>query len=245
MNFVIGLIIGLAIGAAIAYFLTSKKMTAQSAALQDLQRQLALAESEHERRLREVTARLRQDSAPSPPPAARPAPAATVPTAPLPPPAATVPTAAPPPPVVAAPAPAPPPPAPSHPTPSATIAALTASAVSDPSALLAASYSPQASVRRDVAAAIAQCLPTANPGEQARWLPVLGRLTRDADASVRLPAVAALAHVRSPRRLDLLRRALRDPDPAVVQVAQTLMGGLKGRSLPPKATPRPRLPKNR
>ncbi|HEY9889085.1 MAG TPA: YtxH domain-containing protein [Candidatus Obscuribacterales bacterium] len=237
MNFVIGLIIGLAIGAAIAYFLTSKKMTAQSAALQDLQRQLALAESEHERRLREVTARLRQDSAPSPPPAARPAPAATVPTAPLPPPTATAPLPVAPPPA--------PPPAPSHPTPSATIAALTASAVSDPSALLAASYSPQASVRRDVAAAIAQCLPTANPGEQARWLPVLGRLTRDADASVRLPAVAALAHVRSPRRLDLLRRALRDPDPAVVQVAQTLMGGLKGRSLPPKATPRPRLPKNR
>lgn len=284
MGFLIGLVIGLALGAAIAYFLTSQKSTTQSAAVQDLQRQLALAESEHERRLREATEQLRHDyaasapatptapqstrSAPAPtaaPPAVAPTvdnadsalaetpPTAVTPTEPLP-----APTPQPPKPNIAASpvtatAPAPVPQStvqsPQGPvsarSPKPSKALETSVRISDPNAVLAASYSPDAATRSEVASAIAQILPTAGAPAQARWFPVLGRLTRDADPTVRLSAVQALAQVQSAKRLPLLRRALKDTDPTVVEAANALISQTKGRSKPPKATQKRRLPKNK
>ncbi|MEM6521601.1 MAG: HEAT repeat domain-containing protein [Cyanobacteria bacterium P01_D01_bin.71] len=267
MGFVIGLIIGVALGAAIAYFLTSKNAAAQSAAVQDLQRQLALAESEHDRRLREATEQLRQDyeaqvtaaqaeaaaisttasataaSEPMTPPAA---PASAAQSSPEP---MTAGAAA-----VIAPAPAP---RPKQPVAERPLTAdiikpqrpskglQTSVRVSDPSAVLAASYSPQARTRGEVAEAIAQILPTAGAPAQARWLPILGRLSRDADPAVRLSAVQALAQMKSAKRLPILKRSLKDANPAVVAAANAIIAQTKGHSRSPSASKKRRLPKNR
>jgi len=279
MSFVIGLIVGIALGAAIAYFLTSKKTATQSAAVQDLHRQLALAESEHERRLREATEQLRKDygteaqsagrstSAPvastpptsAPPPAAStapgrmasPPPASTIPTAPLPTPTPNPPTPEISEPPVTATAPAPMPQSvmpsplvPDEPRKSPAKALETSVQISDPNAVLAASYSPDADTRSEVAKAIAKILPTAGAPAQARWFPVLGRLARDPVPQVRLSAVQALAQVKSAKRLPLLQRALKDADPAVVQAASAIISQTKGRSQTPQSAPKRRLPKN-
>jgi hypothetical protein len=269
MGFVIGLIIGLAAGAAIAYFLSSKKSSAQAATIQDLKRQLDLAESEHERRLREATTRLQRDyqaqlkavqaqaapttrPEPTPPNAlASPPPTASQPTEPLPKPATAPPepkaSASP----VTATAPTPVPQSvsqsPDVPTPSVQRVPGTEppTDITDPNALLAASYSPKADDRGQVAAAIASILPTAGPKEQARWFPVLGRLARDTEAEVRLRAIQALGGVKSPKRMPLLRRALRDTDPAVVEAASAMLSQSKGRSLPKPPSQKRRLPKNK
>lgn len=279
MSFVIGLIVGLGLGAAIAYFLTSKKVAAQSATVQDLQRQLALAESEHDRRLREATAQLRQDyaaqaqtAAPksaasaSQPPAATTAhpptgattaantaapPPSMVPTEPLP-----KPDPQPPKPVVSSPpvtatSPAPTPQAiaqspsvPDQPRRPTSKALETSVRISDPNAVLAASYSPDAETRSEVARAIAQILPTSGAQAQARWFPVLGRLARDADPTVRLAAIQALRQVKSAKRLPLLQRALKDTNPAVVAAANAIIDQTKGRTKSAKSAARRRLPKN-
>jgi len=277
MGFVIGLVVGIALGAAIAYFLTSKKAATQSATVQDLQRQLALAESEHERRLREATEQLRQDyateaqatsKAPAAPAAsvppksatpptastapggiATPPPASTIPTAPLPTPKPPTPEVSKPPVTATTPAPTPQtvvqsPSVPDEPC-SGPSKALEASVqISDPNAVLAASYSLEAETRSEVAQAIAKILPTAGPPAQARWFPVLGRLARDPDPTVRLSAIQALAQVKSSKRLPLLQRALKDADPAVVQAASNIINQTKGRSNAAKPAPKRRLPKN-
>ena len=268
MGFVIGLLIGLVAGWVIAYLRTSKQVTRQSALAQDLQRQLALAESEHERRLREATEQLRQDyaaqapSTPSPkstpaasPPAGPPSKppatsesssASSLPTVPLatsPQPATTPVTAA-----VSKPAPEPVIQSPTIPeakpsSPSAP--AITDARITDPNALLAASYAPDAATRRQVATAIAEALSQSGVQAQARWLPILGRLTRDADATVRLSSIQALEHVSVAKRLPMLQRALKDPDPAVVAAANTLITATKGRSQRPQTSKKRRLPKNK
>jgi len=268
MGFVIGLIIGLAAGAAIAYFLSSKKSSAQAATIQDLKRQLDLAESEHERRLREATTRLQQDyqaqlkaiqaqaaptPRPEPPPNAlvSPPPTASQPTEPLPKSATAPPEPKEPASPVTATAPTPVPQSisqsPDVPTPSGQRVPGTPppTDITDPNALLAASYSPKADERGQVAAAIASILPTAGPKEQARWFPVLGRLARDTEAEVRLQAIQALGGVKSPKRMPLLRRALRDTDPAVVEAASAMLSQSKGRSLPKPPPQKRRLPKNK
>lgn len=256
MGLVIGLVVGIALGAAIAYFLTSKKAAAQAATAQDLQRQLALAESEHERRLREATDQLRQDYAAQAQTAAMatpaaPQPPAMVPTEPLPPP-----DPRPQPDVSEAPVTATTP----APTPQSVVQSPTVPDqayhqpsralemsvhLSDPNAVLAASYSPEAQTRSEVAQAIAQMLPTAGAQAQARWFPVLGRLARDADPAVRLSAVQALQHVKSSKRLPLLQRALKDPDPAVVAAANAIISQAKGLTRSTSPAPKRRLPKNK
>lgn len=269
MGFVIGLIIGFAAGAAIAYFLSSKKSSAQAATIQDLKRQLDLAESEHERRLREATTRLQQDyqaqlktvqaqatptnrPEPTPPNAlVSPPPTASQPTEPLPKPAKAPPEQKEPTSPITATAPTPVPQSvrqsPDVPTPPSQRAPGTKppSDIADPNALLVASYSPKADERSQVAAAIASILPTAGPKEQARWFPVLGRLARDTEAEVRLQAVQALDGVKSPKRMPLLRRALRDTEPAVVEAASAMLSQSKGRSLPKPPPQKRRLPKNK
>ncbi|MGD1858754.1 MAG: HEAT repeat domain-containing protein [Leptolyngbyaceae cyanobacterium] len=279
MGFVIGLIIGVALGAAIAYFLTSKKAAVQSASVQDLQRQLALAESEHERRLEEVNDQLQQAysaQAAAPPttaqasPSLATSPAASTPSISASPPAANE-SKMPPPPV--------PPAAESSPEPTPAVAPLptiatapapgpqrvtenlaavsaakpkrpakalqTSVRISDPSAVLAASYSPQAQTRSEVADAIAQVLPTATAPEQARWLPVLGRLARDANPTVRLSAVQALGQMKSAKRLPILQRSLKDASPAVVAAANAIIAQKKGYSRSPTTPKKRHLPKNR
>lgn len=274
MGFVIGLIVGLALGAAIAYFLTSKKTTAQSATVQDLQRQLALAESEHDRRLREATDQLRQDYAaqaqratvpgasagpPASPPTARPA-NATAPDAtparvppvpsPQPDPQPPAPVISEPPVTATTPAPTPQtvmqsPTVPDQPHRQPDKALATSVRIDDPNAVLAASYSPDAETRRQVAQAIGQILPTAGAQAQARWFPVLGRLARDAEPSVRLAAIQALPHIKSSKRLPLLQRALKDTHPAVVAAANAILGQTKGRTKSSPSAAKRRLPKNK
>jgi gas vesicle protein len=294
MGFVIGLLIGLAVGAAIAYFLGANKVSTQSAKLQDLKRQLDLAESEHERRLREATSQLQDDyhnqlraakaqltktqaakastqppqaavprsvvhipptpsARTTPPPLAlvSPPPATNQPTTPMPQPAVAppAPDVVAPPITATAPAPIPQPASPSPNLPKAPSAQSAPSiakstATDDPNALLADSYAPAAKARCQATAAIAERLSTAGPQEQARWLPILGRLARDADADVRLQAVQAIAQLKSPKRLPLLQRALRDTDPAVVEAASKFLSQSKGRSLTPPKSPKRRLPKN-
>ncbi|WP_204138174.1 HEAT repeat domain-containing protein [Halomicronema sp. CCY15110] len=256
MGFVIGLIVGLLAGGTITYFLTSKQAVRQAAMVQDLQRQLDLSESEHERRLREATEQLRQDyAAPAvaPPPAVNRPPAqsaplpAPKPTAPL----ATSPRQAETPVTATAPSPMPQavmqsPAVPEDKESAASSPATTPDApcITDPNALLAASYAPEAATRHQVAIAIAQILPQAGVQAQARWLPVLGRLTRDADATVRLAAIQALASVNPAKRLPWLRRALKDTDPAVVAAANALISPTKGRSARSQPSKKRRLPKN-
>lgn len=279
MAFVIGLLIGLVLGAAIAYFLTTQKATTLSASVQDLKRQLALAESEHERRLREATEQLRQDYAAQPPTATKPAMAATPATnssvtsaSPAaasaasevagPPPASvtsTEPLPTPTPkPVEVKPAvtPAAAPPKASLANQSSTVtspkpptagvqAASASVQLAHPNDVLAASYAPDVSTRQAVVQAIAAALPTSGAPAQARWLPILGRLARDAAPTVRLSAIQALEHVTPSKRLPLLRRALQDPDPAVVRAASTIINQTKGHAKSPQASKKRRLPKNK
>lgn len=279
MSFVIGLVVGLGLGAAIAYFLTSKKVAAQSATVQDLQRQITLAESEHDRRLREATEQLRKDyaaqakatSTPNFASASQPPTATTAHSQTGAPAAAN--TAAPPPSVVPTeslpkPDPKPPEPVVSRPPVTATTPAPTPQSIqspsvpdqprrqtskaletsvriSDPNAVLAASYSPNAQTRSEVARAIAQILPTSGASAQARWFPVLGRLARDAEPTVRLAAVQALRQVKSAKRLPLLQRALKDTNPAVVAAATAIIDQTKGRTKSAHPAARRRLPKNK
>jgi hypothetical protein len=256
MGFVIGLIVGVLAGGTIAYFLTSKQSARQAAIVQDLQRQLDLSESEHERRLREVTDQLRQDYAapavaPGPadnPPPTQPSPLPVQPpTAPL----ANSPRQAETPVTATAPSPMPQPVRQSPTVPEAKESAASASAtppdalrITDPNALLAASYAPDAATRHQVAIAIAQILPQAGVQAQARWLPILGRLTRDADATVRLAAIQALEPVSPAKRLPWLRRALKDTDPTVVAAANALISTTKGHSARSQPAKKRRLPKN-
>ena len=270
MGFVVGLMIGLGVGWAIASFLGAEKVSTQSAAIQDLKRQLDLAESEHDRRLRVATTQLRKDydaqlqaaqvlaaqvvsPEPTPPNSMDSPPSATsepigspsslIPVRPEPevfaPPATTTvstPTSQA---IVENPQISETQPIKSVPTPTIV------TGMNHSSILLAASYASNASTRGDVAATIAALLPTTRPKEHARWLPVLSRLVRDADSGVRLQAVEALANIKSPKRLPLLRRALRDTTPAVVGAASAIIAQSKRRSQPRPNSQKRRLPKNR
>ncbi|MGF1522935.1 MAG: HEAT repeat domain-containing protein [Leptolyngbyaceae cyanobacterium] len=115
------------------------------------------------------------------------------------------------------------------------------------SALVVDSYAPDATVRHQVATAIATAMPSTTATEQARWLPTLKRLIRDRDPSVRLQAIQALSHAKkASQSLPLLRRALRDANPFVVKAASTAMTRFKGYAPHPQPNPsKPRLPKNR
>ncbi|MGF1458876.1 MAG: HEAT repeat domain-containing protein [Leptolyngbyaceae cyanobacterium] len=263
MSFLIGLAVGLALGATVTYFLTSKKAVTQSAKVQDLQRQLALAESEYERQLREVSAQrqptpssqglassahppktsrmsIGQPSSPESSKAVPAPPTEPVVTNPTP---ITATAAAPIPQTTAQPSSTPKPPTP---TPTTSQKSRSSTGVNDPNVVLAASYSPDAAKRREVAEVIGLTLEKSGKSAQTRWLPILTRLTRDPDAQVRLSAVQALAPVSPAKRLPLLRQALRDADPTVVEAASALINQSRGRSRPPqpKAKKR-RLPKNR
>ncbi len=71
----------------------------------------------------------------------------------------------------------------------------------------------------------------------------LGKLSRNPDSQVRLKAVEALGQVTSEQVISLLKRALRDPDPVVVQAASGAIARYKtspARPKPVKAAPKPR-----
>ena len=127
----------------------------------------------------------------------------------------------------------------------ATTAESNPSALQDVNTLTTASYAPKPEVRCQVASEIAATLPTMSAANQARWMPMLKRLTFDIDPTVRLQAVRALGKVKASRSLPLLRRALRDADPTVVAAANLAMSRFKGYSQPQPITRKPRLPKNR
>lgn len=79
--------------------------------------------------------------------------------------------------------------------------------------------------------------------ESQAAIATLGKLSRDADPQVRLKAIEALGRVASDKVIPLLKLALRDPDPAVVQAASGAITWYKGfpvRSKPAKAAPKPR-----
>lgn len=281
MAFVIGLLTGLVLGAAIAYFLAAQKANTLSASVQDLRRQMALAESEHERRLREATEQLRQDYAAQPPTTTTATVADSVPITSTSATAATPaaeenaatsvvrPSSASMPPTDLPPEPTPRPAMVELPVPAAIAAPTMPSSaqspeasmpapqpqtvpapratllVTDPQAILAASYAPDVATRQEVAQAIARVLPTLGAPAQARWLPTLGRLARDANPTVRLSAIQALESVQPSKRLPLLRRALQDTDPAVVMAASAIVNQTKGRTKFSKVSKKRRLPKNR
>ncbi|MEM9816271.1 MAG: HEAT repeat domain-containing protein [Cyanobacteria bacterium P01_D01_bin.6] len=256
MGWLIGLILGLLLGAAIAYFLTAQKAAKLSASVQDLKRQLALAESEHERRLRETTEQLRRDYAAQPPTAASSAVAAAPAThspvtSATPPTATSVANAVAERPVAVTPTKPLPTPTPKSVevkppvTPTAVAKPPSTVQIAQPNDLLAASYASDVATRQAVVQAIAATLPTSGAPAQARWLPILGRLARDAAPTVRLSAIQALKHVKPSKRLPLLRRALQDPDPAVVRAASTLINQTKGYAQPAQAPKKRRLPKNK
>ncbi len=79
--------------------------------------------------------------------------------------------------------------------------------------------------------------------ESQAAIATLGKLSRDADPQVRLKAIEALGRVASDKVIPLLKLALRDPDPAVVQAASGAIARYKvfpARSKPVKAAPKPR-----
>ncbi|NER84132.1 MAG: HEAT repeat domain-containing protein, partial [Leptolyngbya sp. SIO1D8] len=96
-----------------------------------------------------------------------------------------------------------------------------------------------------VANDIAAILPTLGAAGIGRWMPILGRLACDRDAEVRLQAIRTLANVPASRSLPFLRRALRDPDPAVIEFASAAIARFKGNPQPKSPPSKPRLPKNR
>jgi hypothetical protein len=113
------------------------------------------------------------------------------------------------------------------------------------SALRADSYAPDPAVRALVVAAIAEGMETASPKQIAAWLPILSRLGRDPEVAIRQQAVQTLGRVSSSRVIPLLRQALHDADPTVVQFASVAINRFKGRSRRQANLPPRRLPKNR
>jgi HEAT repeats len=59
-------------------------------------------------------------------------------------------------------------------------------------------------------------------------IPQLGQLSQDADPATRLAAVQSLAQTGSVQAIPLLRRALRDPDNAIVAAASAALDRFKG-----------------
>ena len=308
MGLVLGLLLGLVVGAAVIYFVMAPQISAQSKALQGLQRKLAQAEDEHDRRLKVATDRLKQDYeaqlqtaqattqdlqtklaeaetesdrrlkaetdrlrreyeaqlqaaqsvrpaepliSPVPEISTPPETAAPTPTIPPPPePIASTSGVVPPqqqpiPSPISSPAvPGPAVPSSSTPDPTA-LSTPSASPARDLSALMADSYAPEVEKRCRVALEVAAVLPTVSAADQARWMPLLGRLARDSEAEVRLQIIQALSGLKAAQSLPLLRRALRDPDPFVVEAATIAMARFKGRPQPQPSNRKQRLPKNR
>jgi hypothetical protein len=254
---------------------TGLRPSQQTQAIQDLQRRLNQAEQDHEQRLRQATEQLRKDyeaklaqqqaaksaepvpSPTAPTPSAEPAPAPT--SSPV---AETEPVTPPP---VPAPEPTPPPvSAPVAPAPAANVPISAATlmaqsytpasaakritqsyAPASAAALMAQSYAPQAEQRVAVVEAISEALAISSPQQAGRWLPLLGRLSRDPDSTVRLATVQTLAAMPGQRSLPWLRRALQDSEPDVVAAAHEAISRFKGRSRPKAKQKARRLPKNR
>ncbi|EKU97361.1 hypothetical protein Lepto7375DRAFT_6543 [Leptolyngbya sp. PCC 7375] len=75
-----------------------------------------------------------------------------------------------------------------------------------------------------------------NRKEAIRAVPQLGKLTKDADADVRLAAITALQQSGSIKAIPFLRQALRDTDSRVVAAASAALNRFKGSKKPaPKA----------
>jgi hypothetical protein len=246
---------------------TGLRPSQQTQAIQDLQRRLNQAEQDHEQRLRQATEQLRKDyeaklaqqqAAKSvepvtaePAPAPTPAPVAE--TEPVTPPPVPAPEPTPP----SVPAPVAPAPAANVPISAATLMAqsytpasaakrITQSyAPASAAALMAQSYAPQAEQRVAVVEAISEALAISSPQQAGRWLPLLGRLSRDPDSTVRLATVQTLAAMPGQRSLPWLRRALQDSEPDVVAAAHEAISRFKGRSRPKAKQKARRLPKNR
>ena len=271
MGFLLGIVIGL-IGGAIAVYLWQQKIvTKQAEAIQQMRRQLDQLEQDHEQRLRQATEQLRQDydaqiaalsTPPDPVPVISPASASAVP-APEPTPETT------PEPVTDQPSqmsrqadggaiadPAPRPSAPSQPEPTELAPTnppqpetkLTSLKPKDEvslSTLAQDSRHPDPALRRQVAVAL-QSITRHGPAPVIqRSLPLLKQLSQDSDPTVRLEAITAVAEVKSPKALALLRRALRDSDSSVVALASAALTKFKGYQAPVTPTTPPKLPKNR
>lgn len=118
-----------------------------------------------------------------------------------------------------------------------------------PASLMAQSYSSDDAVRLQVVEVIAADLEPQTPARLSQWLPLLGRLSRDANAMVRHRAIAVLGTLQTSRVVPLLRRAMQDPAPEVVATASAAMEKFKGTSQASKSAAKrskktKRLPKN-
>jgi hypothetical protein len=246
---------------------TGLRPSQQTQAIQDLQRRLNQAEQDHEQRLRQATEQLRKDyeAKLAQQQAAKSAEPVTAEPAPAPTPAPVAETEPVTPPPVPAPEPTPPPvSAPVAPAPAANVPISTATlmaqsytpasaakritqsyAPASAAALMAQSYAPQAEQRVAVVEAISEALAISSPQQAGRWLPLLGRLSRDPDSTVRLATVQILAAMPGQRSLPWLRRALQDSEPDVVAAAHEAISRFKGRSRPKAKQKARRLPKNR
>jgi hypothetical protein len=246
---------------------TGLRPSQQTQAIQDLQRRLNQAEQDHEQRLRQATEQLRKDyeAKLAQQQAAKSAEPVTAEPAPAPTPAPVAETEPVTPPPVPAPEPTPPSvPAPVAPAPAANVPISAATlmaqsytpasaakritqsyAPASAAALMAQSYAPQAEQRVAVVEAISEALAISSPQQAGRWLPLLGRLSRDPDSTVRLATVQTLAAMPGQRSLPWLRRALQDSEPDVVAAAHEAISRFKGRSRPKAKQKARRLPKNR
>jgi len=81
--------------------------------------------------------------------------------------------------------------------------------------------------RRQAAVALGQMVATQGLRAEAQTLPILTKLVRDPDPSVRQSAIAALGNIPSEKVIPLLKQALRDPNGEVVRSAHQTMGKFK------------------
>lgn len=102
--------------------------------------------------------------------------------------------------------------------------------------------------RQQVALTLRDMLQQPLRAESKQAMPLLAKLCQDSDPAVRLSAIEAIAHMRSPQVIPLLKRALRDADMSVVASASQAMDKFKAypRATSSKVTKtKKKLPKNR
>ncbi|MGK7929541.1 MAG: HEAT repeat domain-containing protein, partial [Spirulina sp.] len=112
--------------------------------------------------------------------------------------------------------------------------------VSDLVQLLNNTYNPDPIVRREAALAIGNIVAEQKVRtEIARIIPILGQLSRDAEPSVRLAAVTALAQINDREVIPYLQRALKDTDSEAIAAASEALAKFKRHvPKPPKAMPK-------
>ena len=114
--------------------------------------------------------------------------------------------------------------------------------------LLNSTYDPDPVIRQQAVSAIGNIAAEQKVRvEMERAIPVLGKLSRDAEPSVRLAAVTALAKVNSQEVVTYLQRTLNDADSNVIQAASEAIAKFKryapkaAKPLPPNAAAKSKL----